>query len=264
VENQTARVVRFDADGAEQVRLDLEPEQDEWLLNVLVTSDGTDVIVARQVLPVDCTTGGDCAPGVESHVILSRFDPALSLITETRHPKYFNFGAISELVVAADRIFLSGELTGNSGIHAFAADLSVLKKYDDFETGGNIGYELAPSSNGYVFSLSSEADPVRRTLALLDGTTAQLLGDAPREIADSVFDILATDQELLLLARARATEQNVFIRTDHQGGLIEELAEQKDFTYLTELTQAPSSEIFVGGVGDDEQRHVALIRPWTR
>ncbi|HXS18150.1 MAG TPA: hypothetical protein VN764_13225, partial [Polyangiaceae bacterium] len=161
-------------------------------------------------------------------------------------------------------IFLSGELTGNSGIHAFAADLSVLKKYDDFETGGNIGYELAPSSNGYVFSLSSEADPVRRTLALLDGTTAQLLGDAPREIADSVFDILATDQELLLLARARATEQNVFIRTDHQGGLIEELAEQKDFTYLTELTQAPSSEIFVGGVGDDEQRHVALIRPWTR
>jgi len=263
LENRHARIVKFDAAGDQLAVLDLGKQPDEWLLNVLATSDGTDVIVAQQLLPVDCSAG-DCAPGVESNLVLSRFDQDLNLITEIRHGMYFNFASIGDLKVSDGRIFLSGELNGNSGVHAFEADGTVSKRYDDFEVGGSIGHVLSPSSDGTVFCLTSEADPVARNLALLDGTVAKLIGQVPLGATDSVLDMVATEQELLLLAYDRSLEVNVFTELDHQGQLLNRRAEEKDFTYLSEMVEAPSGELFVGGVGENGERHVALIRPWER
>ena len=231
---------------------------------MLLATDGTDVIVARQVLPVDCTSGTDCAPGVESHLVLSRFDQSLTLVSEIRHYGYFNFAAIGDLEVAGDRIFLSGELTGNSGVHAFSADGSVLHKYDDFEVGGSIGYVLAPNNDGSVFCVMSDTGPLSSNLASVDGTVADLLGPVPHTETDSVLGMIATEQELFLLAHQQSDAANAFTVLDHDGQLIEHRVEEKDFTYLSELARAPNGDLFVGGVGDDGEQQAAIIRPWQR
>lgn len=264
LENRTARIVQFDESGHELAVLDLGNQPDEWLLNVLVTSDGADVIVARQVLPMDCGSGKDCAPGVESHLMLSRFDQHLTLIAETRHVGYFNFASISDLKVAGGRIFLSGQLTGNSGIHVFDADGSVLKKYDDFEVGGSVGYIIAPNNAGSAYCIMSEAGPNSSNLAVVDGFTAQTWGPLPHTDTDSMLDMIAQEQGVFLLAHERNREEAVFVELNHQGQLVDRRVEAHDFTYLSEMAQGPEGELFVGGVGDDGDRHGAVIRPWQR
>lgn len=264
IEGRTPRLVKFDAEGQALVVLDLEQQPDEWLLNILVTSDGVDVIVARQVLPVDCTSGSDCAPGVESNLILSRFDQNLTQISEIRHVGYFNFASIGDLEVSGGRIFLSGELTGNSGIHVFDADGSVLKKYDDIEVSGSVGYIIAPHHDGSAFCVMSEAGPTSSNLTVVDGFMAQPLGQVPHTDTDSMLDMIATEQGLFLLANERNIDDNVFLELDHGGQMLSRRVEENDFTYLSEMALGVDGELFVGGVGDDAERHVAVIRPWQR
>jgi hypothetical protein len=110
----------------------------------------------------------------------------------------------------------------------------------------------------------SEAGPNSSNLAVVDGFTAQTWGPLPHTDTDSMLDMIAQEQGVFLLAHERNREEAVFVELNHQGQLVDRRVEAHDFTYLSEMAQGPEGELFVGGVGDDGDRHGAVIRPWQR
>jgi len=258
-----AAIIKFNADGDEQWRITLE-RNDEWFLNVLVTNDGTELIVARQVLPVDCSSESTCEFGVESHLVLSHYDQDGNLTSETRHNKYFNFAALGDVASGTGFIGVAGELTGSSGIHTFDASGSLLKKYPEEEVAGGIGHILTPAPTGELFAMTSWADPLNSSLLSVGPTAAHVLGPVPNAGSDMLQAMIATDQELLLVGRDWSNNQTLFVRLNHNGELLERQVDAGPQTgYFSEVVRAPSGEIFVGGVGDSDERHVAIIRPWN-
>lgn len=252
-------IMRLSEDGSEHAYLAIAPFN-EWILNVLVAAHGDQLIVARQVLPVTCDA--DCVPGVESHLVLSRYDGDFSIIDETRHYDYFNFASLGELEVVGDRIYVSGELTGSSGVHVFDANLDVLMKYDEAAVGGNIGHLLAMRSDDTVSAVASYADPLNKTLSSVDGVTAQIVAPLPNAGSDMYEAMVAVEPELYLVGRDWTREENLFARVDDTGTLVERRVDEQAHSHFSEVVRTPSGLPFVGGVGSDGVRYVGLIRPW--